>query len=81
MMMTGCASASRVHPWAELLASRSTRPSDAGLWDIIKENADYPYYLIRDRFHSAEPFAEVGGNGAKTIFMELDRTKGVEFLW
>ena len=26
----------------------------AGLWDYLKENADYPYYLIRDRFAGAE---------------------------
>ena len=25
-----------------------------GLWDYIKENKDYPYYLIRDRFAGAE---------------------------
>ena len=25
-----------------------------GLWEYIKENADYPYYLIRDRFAGAE---------------------------
>ena len=25
-----------------------------GLWDYLKENKDYPYYLIRDRFAGAE---------------------------
>lgn len=25
-----------------------------GLWDYLKENVDYPYYLIRDRFAGAE---------------------------
>ena len=25
-----------------------------GLWDYIKENKDYPYYLVRDRFAGAE---------------------------
>ena len=25
-----------------------------GLWDYIKENKDYPYYMIRDRFAGAE---------------------------
>ena len=24
------------------------------MWDYLKENADYPYYLIRDRFAGAE---------------------------
>jgi glycine/D-amino acid oxidase-like deaminating enzyme/nitrite reductase/ring-hydroxylating ferredoxin subunit len=43
----------RRNPWAELfdpgrLALRR------GLWDYVKENADYPYYMIRDRFAGAE---------------------------
>ena len=25
-----------------------------GLWDYIKENTDYPYYMMRDRFAGAE---------------------------
>jgi hypothetical protein len=25
-----------------------------GVWDYLKENVDYPYYLIRDRFAGAE---------------------------
>jgi Rieske Fe-S protein len=43
----------RQNPWADLF-----EPGRAairrGLWDYIKENADYPYYLIRDRFAGAE---------------------------
>jgi glycine/D-amino acid oxidase-like deaminating enzyme/nitrite reductase/ring-hydroxylating ferredoxin subunit len=43
----------RRNPWADLF-----EPGRAairrGLWDYIKENADYPYYLIRDRFAGAE---------------------------
>jgi Rieske Fe-S protein len=43
----------RRNPWSELfdpgrLAIRR------GLWDYIKENADYPYYMIRDRFAGAD---------------------------
>ena len=43
----------RRNPWAELfepgrLALRR------GLWDYVKENADYPYYMVRDRFAGAE---------------------------
>jgi glycine/D-amino acid oxidase-like deaminating enzyme/nitrite reductase/ring-hydroxylating ferredoxin subunit len=42
----------RRNPWAELfdperLAIRR------GLWDYVKENLDYPYYMIRDRFAGA----------------------------
>ncbi len=43
----------RRNPWTELF-----EPGRAavrrGLWEYIKENADYPYYLVRDRFAGAE---------------------------
>jgi len=39
----------RRNPWSELFDPK--RPAiSRGLWDYVKENADYPYYLIRDRF-------------------------------
>jgi glycine/D-amino acid oxidase-like deaminating enzyme/nitrite reductase/ring-hydroxylating ferredoxin subunit len=39
----------RRNPWSELFDPE--RPAiRRGLWDYVKENADYPYYLIRDRF-------------------------------
>jgi glycine/D-amino acid oxidase-like deaminating enzyme/nitrite reductase/ring-hydroxylating ferredoxin subunit len=37
------------NPWAELFDAGRTKVK-GGLWDYIKENKDYPYYLIRDRF-------------------------------
>lgn len=37
------------NPWAELLKPSRTTIA-AGVWDYLKENKDYPYYLIRDRF-------------------------------
>jgi glycine/D-amino acid oxidase-like deaminating enzyme/nitrite reductase/ring-hydroxylating ferredoxin subunit len=43
----------RRNPWAELFSPDRTAIRH-GLWDYIKENADYPYYLIRDRFAGAE---------------------------
>jgi glycine/D-amino acid oxidase-like deaminating enzyme/nitrite reductase/ring-hydroxylating ferredoxin subunit len=43
----------RRNPWAELFDPK--RPAiRRGLWDYVKENADYPYYIIRDRFAGAE---------------------------
>jgi glycine/D-amino acid oxidase-like deaminating enzyme/nitrite reductase/ring-hydroxylating ferredoxin subunit len=43
----------RQNPWADLF-----EPSRSALrrhpWEYIKDNADYPYYLIRDRFAGAE---------------------------
>jgi glycine/D-amino acid oxidase-like deaminating enzyme/nitrite reductase/ring-hydroxylating ferredoxin subunit len=37
------------NPWAELFDTGRTKIV-GGLWDYLKENKDYPYYLIRDRF-------------------------------
>jgi glycine/D-amino acid oxidase-like deaminating enzyme/nitrite reductase/ring-hydroxylating ferredoxin subunit len=42
----------RANPWTELFdpARKAVRH---GLWDYLKENTSYPYYLIRDRFAGA----------------------------
>lgn len=37
------------NPWAELFDAGRTKVL-GGLWDYLKENKDYPYYLVRDRF-------------------------------
>ena len=39
----------RKNPWTGLFDPGRTKVR-GGTWDYIKENADYPYYLIRDRF-------------------------------
>ena len=39
----------RRNPWSELFDPERLAIK-RGLWDYVKENADYPYYLIRDRF-------------------------------
>jgi glycine/D-amino acid oxidase-like deaminating enzyme/nitrite reductase/ring-hydroxylating ferredoxin subunit len=43
----------RRNPWAELF-DPGRAAIRRGLWEYIKENADYPYYLVRDRFAGAE---------------------------
>jgi glycine/D-amino acid oxidase-like deaminating enzyme/nitrite reductase/ring-hydroxylating ferredoxin subunit len=43
----------RANPWADLF-DPGRAALRRGLWDYIKENADYPYYLIRGRFAGAE---------------------------
>jgi glycine/D-amino acid oxidase-like deaminating enzyme/nitrite reductase/ring-hydroxylating ferredoxin subunit len=48
------------NPWAGLFDTGRTKIS-GGLWNYIKENKDYPYYLIRDRF------AGHGGVSLRTI--------------
>jgi glycine/D-amino acid oxidase-like deaminating enzyme/nitrite reductase/ring-hydroxylating ferredoxin subunit len=43
----------RSNPWSELFDIGRTKVA-AGAWDYIRENKDYPYYLIRDRFVRAD---------------------------
>jgi Rieske Fe-S protein len=45
--------AGRRNPWAELF-DPGRAAITRGLWDYIKENADYPYYMMRDRLAGAE---------------------------
>jgi Rieske Fe-S protein len=43
----------RANPWIELF-DPSRKALTRGLWDYFKENVDYPYYMIRDRFAGAK---------------------------
>ena len=43
----------RPNPWEELFDTGRTKIR-GGLWDYIRENKDYPYYLVRDRFAGAQ---------------------------
>ena len=52
MMAHDCALGRR-NPWRELFDPGRTKVR-GGAWDYIKENVDYPYYLIRDRFAGPE---------------------------
>jgi glycine/D-amino acid oxidase-like deaminating enzyme/nitrite reductase/ring-hydroxylating ferredoxin subunit len=52
--------AGETNPWAELFDTGRTKIK-GGLWDYLKENKDYPYYLIRDRF------AGRGGQSLRSI--------------
>jgi glycine/D-amino acid oxidase-like deaminating enzyme/nitrite reductase/ring-hydroxylating ferredoxin subunit len=52
-MMACDAVLGRPNPWTPLF-DPSRKKIKGGLWDYIRENKDYPYYLIRDRFAGAE---------------------------
>ena len=52
-MMCADAILGRANPWAELFAP-DRKALGRGLWEYVKENKDYPYYLVRDRFAGAE---------------------------
>jgi glycine/D-amino acid oxidase-like deaminating enzyme/nitrite reductase/ring-hydroxylating ferredoxin subunit len=45
--------AGRPNPWAELF-DPGRAAIRRGVWEYIKENADYPYYMMRDRFAGAQ---------------------------
>jgi Rieske Fe-S protein len=42
----------RRSPWTDLF--NVDRKKIGSAWDYLKENADYPYYLVRDRFAGAD---------------------------
>jgi Rieske Fe-S protein len=52
-IMMSDAIAGRPNPWADLF-DPGRAAVRRGLWEYIKENADYPYYMMRDRFAGAE---------------------------
>ena len=51
-MMAADAALGRKNPWRELFDVR--RKKLGGAWDYLKENLDYPYYLLKDRLTAAE---------------------------
>ena len=58
----------RRNPWSELFDPRRKKIR-GGLWDYVKENKDYPYYMIRDQFAGAagKSTREVGRGSGKVI--------------
>ena len=52
-MMAADRIAGRQNPWSDLFDPGRTKIV-GGLWDYLKENKDYPYYLLRDRFAGAD---------------------------
>jgi nitrite reductase/ring-hydroxylating ferredoxin subunit len=52
-MMARDAVLGRPNPWRDLFDIHRTHVR-GGTWDYLKENTDYLYYLVRDRFAAAE---------------------------
>jgi glycine/D-amino acid oxidase-like deaminating enzyme/nitrite reductase/ring-hydroxylating ferredoxin subunit len=52
-MMAADRIAGRDNPWSELFDPSRKKLRNAA-WDYIRENKDYPYYMLRDRFAGAE---------------------------
>jgi glycine/D-amino acid oxidase-like deaminating enzyme/nitrite reductase/ring-hydroxylating ferredoxin subunit len=51
-MMACDAALGRVNPWKDLFDPRRKKLS--ALWNYIKENADYPYYMLKDRLAKSD---------------------------
>jgi glycine/D-amino acid oxidase-like deaminating enzyme/nitrite reductase/ring-hydroxylating ferredoxin subunit len=83
-IMIGDAIAGRRNPWTELF-SPDRLALGRSLWDYVKENADYPYYLMRDWFTGADARsvravkrghgAIIERNGAKVAVFRDDKGK------
>ena len=52
-IMARDAALGRTNPWRALF-DVSRKKIVSGAWDYVKENLDYPYYMIRDRLIAAE---------------------------
>jgi glycine/D-amino acid oxidase-like deaminating enzyme/nitrite reductase/ring-hydroxylating ferredoxin subunit len=67
-MMMSDAILQRSNPWTELF-DPGRKALTRGLWDYVKENVDYPYYVIRDRFAGAvaQPLRAVKRGQGKII--------------
>ena len=57
----------------------AARRSAAALWDYVRENKDYPYYLVRDRFAGAEGRSLRAVQRGEGKVIELDGQKVAAF--
>ena len=73
-MMARDAALGRRNPWNELFDPGRTKIR-AGAWDYVKENKDYPYYLVRDRFAGAQgkSLRELGRGKGKILEINGER--------
>jgi glycine/D-amino acid oxidase-like deaminating enzyme/nitrite reductase/ring-hydroxylating ferredoxin subunit len=64
----------RRNPWADLFDMQRSGLL-AGAWDYLKENKDYAYYLIRDRFAGSEgrSLRSVPRNSGKVLTLDGKR--------
>jgi glycine/D-amino acid oxidase-like deaminating enzyme/nitrite reductase/ring-hydroxylating ferredoxin subunit len=68
----------RSNPWADLLRI-DRRPFHGGIWQYAKENADYPYYLVRDRLARVETGTLEELRPGEGRLMKLDGKKVAAF--
>jgi glycine/D-amino acid oxidase-like deaminating enzyme/nitrite reductase/ring-hydroxylating ferredoxin subunit len=68
----------RPNPWSELFDIGRTKVK-GGAWDYLKENKDYPYYLIRDRFAGAQGTSLRALGRGKGKILEIDGERVAAF--
>jgi glycine/D-amino acid oxidase-like deaminating enzyme/nitrite reductase/ring-hydroxylating ferredoxin subunit len=73
-MMARDAALGRRNPWEELFDAGRTKVK-GGAWDYVKENTDYPYYMIRDRLvgPEARTLREVARGEGKIVEINGER--------
>ena len=62
------------NPWRDLFDVGRTKIK-GGVWDYLKENVDYPYYMIKDRFAGVEGKSLKGLRRGQGMILELDGQK------
>jgi glycine/D-amino acid oxidase-like deaminating enzyme/nitrite reductase/ring-hydroxylating ferredoxin subunit len=67
-MMAADRIAGRANPWSELFDPSRKKLRNAA-WDYIRENKDYPYYMLRDRFGGgdARSLRQVPGGAGRIV--------------
>lgn len=73
-MMARDAALGRTNPWAGLF-DPSRKTIRGGLWDYLRENKDYPYYMVRDRLAGPEGRSLRGLRRGEGKILELDGTR------
>jgi glycine/D-amino acid oxidase-like deaminating enzyme/nitrite reductase/ring-hydroxylating ferredoxin subunit len=64
----------RENPWSDLF-DPGRKKIKGGLWDYLRENKDYPYYMVRDRFAGAEGRSLRAVRRGEGRILELDGTR------
>ncbi len=72
-MMACDAVLSRSNAWQDLFSVNRKKVS--GAWDYLKENLDYPYYLVRDRLAPAEGDSPDDVKPGEGKILKLDRQR------
>jgi Rieske Fe-S protein len=73
-LMACDAALGKKNPWQDLFSVSRTNIR-GGTWDYVKQNSDYPYYIVADRFSRAEgdSFDDVAPGEGKILAIDGKR--------